>query len=698
MNIPSKCSACGATIPVDAPEGVCPACAIGRGLGIGAATKMADDEAAFRRAEIETLAVAFPQFELIELLGRGGMGEVYKARQKKLGRLVAIKILPEPFGSSDEYTERFLREARSLALLNHPNIVTIYDFGDANGLCYFVMEYIDGVDLRRMIEAGTLTTPEALRIVPQICDALQFAHDAGVVHRDVKPANILIDKQGRVKIADFGLAKIVNKEKKDFTLTGVSDVMGTAEYMAPEQRRAAQAVDHRADIYSLGVVFYEMLTGEVPMGKFEPPSKRVEVDVRLDDVVLRTLEREPERRYQKASEVKTSVETINGTPSTAVRTPESVATHRFPLSFVSICSLAFLIAWTIALSFWNYRWWGILMSGAVFFAAVYGLLAFGKRWFPVITTAWKRDSAFNHTARCILALGQCVVAYYFVLGGMLAIHERLTWRFRYQNVEHFREKNKGNEYKLVRQLSAYEKSIPNVELTTKTFQWHGGIAFFGPTPPNLRLFPKFGIYLMLGTGFLLFANVVNTFVGTSLWRMRIDPAWRETRWPILTMGTAIVASWCVHEFSVMIASLGGGNLPYIKEVRVNAPLAVVRQRVEPPLGAEQYDEAASGEWRKKRNGFVLGETGEWWLATVPEGKNIGAVAFVNAWMSSPYDRWHWRKGGLVASSPQVEVHYISSEQPAETKVRIEITWPNARPAPGEAEALLDQLITAAQSP
>ena len=199
---------------------------------------------------------------------------------------------------------RFLREALSLARLNHPNIVTIYDFGETNGLCYFVMEFVDGVDLRRTIEAGTLTPADALRIVPQICDALQFAHDHGIVHRDIKPANILIDKRGGIKIADFGLVKIMGRNVHDLTLTSTGGVMGTPEYMAPEQRQAAQPVDHRADIYSLGVVFYEMLTGEVPMGKFDPPSKRVQIDVRLDDVVLRTLEREPERRYQKVSEVK----------------------------------------------------------------------------------------------------------------------------------------------------------------------------------------------------------------------------------------------------------------------------------------------------------------------------------------------------------------------------------------------------------
>ena len=161
------------------------------------------------------------------------------------------------------------------------------------------------------MRAGELTPQQALAIVPQICEALQFAHDEGVVHRDIKPENILLDKRGRVKIADFGLAKLAAGSPDEFTLTGTHQVMGTPHYMAPEQMEGSHAVDHRADIYSLGVVFYEMLTGEVPMGHFEPPSKKVEIDVRLDEVVLRALDREPERRYQHASEVKTDVESIS---------------------------------------------------------------------------------------------------------------------------------------------------------------------------------------------------------------------------------------------------------------------------------------------------------------------------------------------------------------------------------------------------
>jgi hypothetical protein len=173
------------------------------------------------------------------------------------------------------------------------------------------MEYVDGTDLRRVIQAGELSPPQALAIVPQICEALQYAHEQGIVHRDIKPENILLDKKGEARIADFGLAKLLDQPVAAYTLTRAGQRMGTPHYMAPEQIEHPNAVDHRADIFSLGVVFYEMLTGELPLGHFPVPSQKVEVDVRLDSVVLRTLEKEPERRYQHASEVRTDLEAIS---------------------------------------------------------------------------------------------------------------------------------------------------------------------------------------------------------------------------------------------------------------------------------------------------------------------------------------------------------------------------------------------------
>ncbi len=252
----------------------------------------------------------FPQLEVLELLGRGGMGAVYKARQSALERMVAVKILPPSLGHDRAFTDRFTREARALARLNHPHIVTVHDVGCTGDFCYFVMEYVDGVNLREALRTGQIDPAKALAIVRQICDALEYAHEEGIVHRDIKPENILIDRRGRVKIADFGLAKLLHPVADEAGLTRTEQVMGTVRYMAPEQHQGTRPVDHRADIYSLGVVFYELLTGELPLGRFQPPSKKVQVDVRLDEIVLHALEQEPDRRYQRAVEVKTDVERV----------------------------------------------------------------------------------------------------------------------------------------------------------------------------------------------------------------------------------------------------------------------------------------------------------------------------------------------------------------------------------------------------
>jgi len=257
----------------------------------------------------EEIAKLFPQLEILELLGRGGMGAVYKARQPRLNRMVALKILASDKKGDAQFAERFEREARTLALLHHPNIVAIYDFGEAQGNFYLVMEFVDGLTLRQLLQTRKLSPEEALAIVPKICEALQYAHQQGIVHRDIKPENILLDKQGQIKIADFGIAKILGQEAQT-GLTQEQQIIGTPHYMAPEQVERPKTVDHRADIYSLGVVLYEMLTNELPLGKFAPPSRKVQVDVRLDEVVLHALEKEPDRRYQQARQVQTDVEAI----------------------------------------------------------------------------------------------------------------------------------------------------------------------------------------------------------------------------------------------------------------------------------------------------------------------------------------------------------------------------------------------------
>ncbi|HZM05006.1 MAG TPA: serine/threonine-protein kinase, partial [Candidatus Saccharimonadales bacterium] len=265
------------------------------------------------------IAQFFPQLEILELSGQGGMGMIYKARQPQLDRIVALKILSPELSTDPAFAERFSREAQALAKLNHSNIVSVFDFGQSGRFYYFLMEFVDGVNLHSLIQERQLHASEAQRIVIEVCHALQFAHEEGIVHRDIKPSNILIDKKGRVKIADFGLAKLLGTSARDSSGAAQTTlVMGTPHYMAPEQVEKPGEVDHRADIYSLGVVFYEMLTGELPLGRFEPPSKKAAVDARLDDVVMCALEKDPQRRYQQAGHISTAVQTVTGSPALPV--------------------------------------------------------------------------------------------------------------------------------------------------------------------------------------------------------------------------------------------------------------------------------------------------------------------------------------------------------------------------------------------
>ncbi|MBI2477185.1 MAG: serine/threonine protein kinase, partial [Planctomycetia bacterium] len=341
-----KCPRCGAVLDAAVANGICPACLLKQAaLGTGADSFPAMP---WTPPSVAELTSAFPQLEVLELIGHGGMGAVYKARQKSLGRLVALKILTPQHAANPDFAERFSREAQVLAEVNHPNIVTVHDFGRAGEFYFLLMEFVDGVNLRQAMTAGRLTPKQALAIVPPICEALQFAHDRGIVHRDIKPENLLLDKEGRIKIADFGIARMLrgalalqsgeangkngidemngtdetnsshdshsSHESHEIGLTQES-VIGTPQYMAPEQREHPASVDHRADIFSLGVVLYEMLTGELPGATLQAPSRKVQIDVRLDEIVLRALDVKPELRFSTATEFRQQVEAVANSPT-----------------------------------------------------------------------------------------------------------------------------------------------------------------------------------------------------------------------------------------------------------------------------------------------------------------------------------------------------------------------------------------------
>jgi predicted Ser/Thr protein kinase len=256
----------------------------------------------FTPPSMEELDALIPGYRFIEFIDRGGMGAVYKAVQKSLNRVVAVKLLPQVHRNKESFADRFKREAHALALLNHPHIIAVHDFGEtADGQMFYAMEFISGMDLNHLLKRAPPEPRQILKIIKQVCEALQFAHERGIVHRDIKPANILIDERGNVKVADFGLAKIVGPQSVDYTATGTT--LGTPDYIAPEALEMHGKVDHRADIYSLGVMIYELLTGHVPKGMWEPPSVRSGADKRIDVVVSTAMQNDPDKRYQHVSDM-----------------------------------------------------------------------------------------------------------------------------------------------------------------------------------------------------------------------------------------------------------------------------------------------------------------------------------------------------------------------------------------------------------
>lgn len=242
-------------------------------------------------------------YRLEEIVGSGGMSVVFRAEQISLQRKVAFKVLRKDLGEDPEFARRFRQEARALAELSHPNIVSVIDQGTVEGQYFLVMEFVEGCSLRDRLEQGKLKSKEVLELLPPILDALEFAHSREIVHRDIKPENILLDANGKPRIADFGLVRMLGEAGLETRLTKTQAILGTLDYMSPEQREGRPNIDHRADLYSLGVVFYELLTGELPIARFPRPSEKTRVDRRIDGIVMKILEKDPDRRYQRASEV-----------------------------------------------------------------------------------------------------------------------------------------------------------------------------------------------------------------------------------------------------------------------------------------------------------------------------------------------------------------------------------------------------------
>ena len=307
------CAKCGATVFGDSPRGFCSVCLFKTGLG---SLEECDGEREPRRIQME-----FGDYELLEEIGRGGQGVVYRARQKSLNRIVALKVIGLGQWSSTPHLKRFRHEAEAAASLEHPQIVPIYEIGERDGSCYFSMKFVEGGRLDEVIKCEPISIRRAAELLVKIARTVQFAHEHGILHRDIKPGNILLDKTGEPHLTDFGLARLIEQES---TITNSFDVLGTPSYMPPEQAAGrTKELTPAADVYSLGAVFYHMLTGEPPFAggttyetirmvleaePHNPRTRNTKLDVDLATICLKCLEKDPTRRYQSAGALADDVE------------------------------------------------------------------------------------------------------------------------------------------------------------------------------------------------------------------------------------------------------------------------------------------------------------------------------------------------------------------------------------------------------
>ncbi|NNM31312.1 MAG: serine/threonine protein kinase, partial [Akkermansiaceae bacterium] len=295
----TTCDRCGSPIP--GAGSLCPRCVISEAVPGGAVARGVPAPA------VDDYRALFPELEFEGVLGRGGMGVVYHVRRTEGGDEAALKLLRADSAEDPELAERFAREARTLVTLEHPNIVGLLDYGERGGWLYILMEYVPGCTLGERLKEGRMERGTVLRILEAVTGALEYAHGRGVIHRDIKPGNILLGDGGEVKLADFGLAKWTAGGGEEFTLTTVASSFGTPLYMAPEQRNDSAQADERSDIYSLGVVAYQMATGEIPAGRFPRPSQAGIAHGPLCRAIMKALESDPADRWRSVADFSRAV-------------------------------------------------------------------------------------------------------------------------------------------------------------------------------------------------------------------------------------------------------------------------------------------------------------------------------------------------------------------------------------------------------
>src|SRR5216110_3119874 len=304
-NAKRVCAECGATVFAGAPQGICSVCLFRTGLA-------SDDDKAFE-ATVARMLKDFGDYELLEEIGRGGQGVVFRARQKSLNRIVALKVIGLGNWATKAHLKRFRLEAEAAARLDHPGIVPIHEVGERDGSCYFSMKLVEGGQLDEVVRHEPMSIQHAVELIAKVSRTVHYAHEHGILHRDIKPGNILLDKKGEPHLTDFGLARLIEQES---TVTNSFDVLGTPSYMSPEQAGGrVKELTPAADVYALGAVFYHMLTGQPPFAggttyetirmvlETEPRKPRLwnsKADADLETICLKCLEKDPQRRYSSA--------------------------------------------------------------------------------------------------------------------------------------------------------------------------------------------------------------------------------------------------------------------------------------------------------------------------------------------------------------------------------------------------------------
>src|SRR5918996_4812416 len=312
------CPKCGAEIPPDAPEGGCPGCLLESGLGAlanddGDTPAVTSSQRGTRSERLAEILGELGDYELLEEVGRGGQAVVFRARQKTLNRVVALKVISLGQWASKAHLKRFRLEAEAAARLEHPGIVPIHEVGERDGACYFSMKFVEGGQLDEMVRRMPMSIRQAAELIAKVARTVHYAHEHGILHRDIKPGNILLDGKGEPHLTDFGLARLLESES---TVTHTLEVLGTPSYMAPEQAVGNDAaLTATTDVYGLGAVLYQLLTGHPPFAggttyetiklllDTEPRQPRLwnpKVDRDLATICLKSLEKDPQRRYSSA--------------------------------------------------------------------------------------------------------------------------------------------------------------------------------------------------------------------------------------------------------------------------------------------------------------------------------------------------------------------------------------------------------------